>query len=70
MFVLVLDKEIDVRGSDQFDAVTGVSEVQLYLPIGSLPISDGRHVTVVGKLQQATTAGDIFPVVMQVSTIK
>ena len=68
--VLVLDSKIDIRASDLFDAAKGVSEVQLYLPVGRRPIADGKRITVVGKLQGATTATDIEPVVMQVSTIK
>jgi hypothetical protein len=69
IFVLKLDHKIDIRASELFDAAAGVSEVQLYLPEGTLALSSGRHVTVVGRLQQATTATDIYPVVMQVSSM-
>lgn len=67
--VLVLEHKIDIRGSDLFDQVKGVSEVQLYLPISMRKITEKHRVTVVGKLQQATTATDIYPVVMQVSAV-
>ncbi|OOG43516.1 hypothetical protein [Rhodanobacter sp. C05] len=70
IFVLVLDHKIDVHGSDLFDAMGGISEVQLYLPLGVPPIAEKQRVTVVGKLQQATTATDIYPIVMQVSAVK
>lgn len=70
VLVLELDHEMDIRGSDLFDPMNGVSEVQLYLPPGMPSIPSGRHVAVAGKLQQATTAADIYPVVMQVSAVK
>lgn len=70
IYVLVLDHTINIHGSDLFDAAKGVSEVQLYLPLGQPPIPSKQQVTVVGELQQATTATDIYPVVMQVSAIK
>jgi hypothetical protein len=68
--VLVLDHKISIRRSNLFDSKKGVSEVQLFFPIGMAPIADKQQVTLIGKLQQATTATDIYPVVMQVSRSK
>jgi hypothetical protein len=67
--VLELDNKINISGSELFDPVNRVSEVQLYLPLGMPLISDKHHVTVVGRLRRAITATDIYPVVMEVSTV-
>jgi hypothetical protein len=68
--VLELDNKINISGSELFDPVNHVSEVQLYLPLGVPMISDKQQVNVFGRLRQAITATDIYPVVMDVSTVK